>query len=427
LGERHGDVSVADKTPPVRWQRIGQTKVEAEHFADSWKRASLSASKVAIISTADAFGSGYNEFPFDALKIFRASFAAAGKVLVRAAVLRQFRSVMAGNRTLGCLSIFLFIALCASLLVNFVLMIATFQRLSGIREPEPIPRFREILLQRGARATTDKIAVIAMRGLISSSIPGNVSDSMVDDLRAALQQARDDSRVKAIVLEVDSPGGEVTASDEIYSAVVKTRARKPVVVYMDSLAASGGYYVSCGGKFLMANETTITGSIGVIIQTLNYEQLFNKIGLASVVFKSGKFKDMLNGARPITPEERELVQNFIMSTYDKFLGIVAKERNLPADLLRNSIADGRILSGKEALQNKLIDGLGELDDAFAKAKQLANAPEAKVVKYGPPFSLARFLRVFGGSESKIELQLPKQLVPQLESGRAYFLPSYYAP
>ena len=266
-----------------------------------------------------------------------------------------------------------------------------------------------------------------MRGLISSSLPGSVTDSMVDDMRAALQQARDDSRVKAIVLEIDSPGGEVTASDAIYSAVVKAGARKPVVVYMESLAASGGYYVSCGGKFLMANETTITGSIGVIIQTLNYEQLFNKVGLASVVFKSGEFKDMLNGARPITPKERELVQNFIMKTYDKFLGIVAKERKLPADLLRNTIADGRILSGKEAFENRLIDGLGELDDAFGKAKELGNAPDAKVVKYGPPFSLARFLRIFGGSDSKIELQLPKQLVPQLESGRAYFLPSYYAP
>jgi len=229
------------------------------------------------------------------------------------------------------------------------------------------------------------------------------------------------------VLEIDSPGGEVTASDEIYSAVVKTRDRKPVVVYMDSLAASGGYYVSCGGKFLMANETTITGSIGVIIQTLNYEQLFNKVGLASVVFKSGKFKDMLNGARPITPEERDLVQNFIMKTYDKFLGIVAKERNLQADLLRNTIADGRILSGKEAFEHKLIDGVGQLDDAFRKARELGNAPDAKVVKYGPPFSLSRFLRIFGESESKIELQLPKQLVPQLETGRAYFLPSYYAP
>src|SRR5256886_13472789 len=192
-------------------------------------------------------------------------------------VLRKFRPVMAANRRLGCLSIFLFVALCASLFVNLVLMISAFQRLGGIREGEPIPRFREILLQRGARATTDKIAVITMRGLISSSLPGSVTDSMVDDMRAALQQARDDSRVKAIVLEVDSPGGEVTASDAIYSALVKVRARKPVVVYMDSLAASGGYYVSCGGKFLMASDTTITGSIGVIIQTLNYEQLFNKI------------------------------------------------------------------------------------------------------------------------------------------------------
>jgi protease-4 len=349
------------------------------------------------------------------------------KALVRVPVLRQFRPVMAANRKLGCLSIFLFVALCASLFVNLVLTAAAFQRLGGIREPEPIPRFREILLQRGERATTDKIAVITMRGLISSSLPGTVTDSMVDDMRAALQQARDDSRVKAIVLEIDSPGGEVTASDAIYSALVKVRARKPVVVYMDSLAASGGYYVSCGGKFLMASETTITGSIGVIIQTLNYEQLFNKVGLASVVFKSGKFKDMLNGARPITPEERELVQSFIMKTYDKFLGIVAKERNLPADLLRNTIADGRILSGKDAFEHKLIDGLGELDDAFGKAKELGNAPDAKVVKYGPPFSLIRLFRIFGEADSKIELTLPKQLVPQLESGRAYFLPSYYAP
>jgi len=334
---------------------------------------------------------------------------------------------MVGNRKLGCLSIFLFVALCASLFMNFVLMMAAFQRWSGIRETEPIPRFREILLQRGARASLDKIAVITMRGLISSSLPGSVGDSMVDDMRAALQQARDDGRVKAIVLEIDSPGGEVTASDAIYSAVVKASARKPVVVYMESLAASGGYYVSCGGKFLMANETTITGSIGVIIQTLNYEQLFNKVGLASVVFKSGKFKDMLNGARPITPEERELVQNFIMKTYEKFLGIVAKERKLPADRLRDTIADGRILSGKEAFENKIIAGLGDLDDAFSKAKELGNAPDAKVVKYGPPFSLGRFLRIFGGSDSKIELQLPRQLVPQLESGRAYYLPSYYAP
>ena len=333
---------------------------------------------------------------------------------------------MADNKKLGCLSIFLFVALCASLFMNFILAVTALSKFANVaRQTEPAPRFREITLQRG---NSDKIAVISLRGMISSSLPGNVGDSMVDDMRAALQQARDDEDVRAVVLEIDSPGGEVTASDVIYNWVAKTRAKKPVVVHMGSLAASGGYYVACGGKYLMANETTITGSIGVIIQTLNYEQLFNKIGLAAVVFKSGKFKDMLNGARPITPEEREFVQSFVMKTYDKFLGVVALERNLPADTLRNTIADGRILSGKDALENKLIDGLGQIEDAFAKAKELGHAPDATVVKYGPPFSFGRLFRAFGSTgNSRLELTLPRQLVPQLETGRAYFLPSFYAP
>src|SRR5437588_1469983 len=336
---------------------------------------------------------------------------------------------MSADRKLGCLSVFLAVALCASFVINVFLAVAAFRNFGGgARFEEPAPTFREVIVQRGDRGTSDKIAVITMRGLISSSLPGNVGETMVDDMRLALQQARDDDHVRAIVLEIDSPGGEVTASDFIYNWVVKTRAKKPVVVYMDSLAASGGYYVACGGKYLMANETTITGSIGVIIQTLNYEQLFNKIGLASVVFKSGKFKDMLNGARPITPEERDYVQSFIMKTYDKFLGIVAKERDVPADVLRNTVADGRILSGKDALDHKLIDGLGQIEDAYAKAKELGNSRGATIVKYGPPFSWSRVFRAFSSTgDSKIELTLPKQLVPQLESGRAYFLPSFYAP
>jgi protease IV len=335
---------------------------------------------------------------------------------------------MAENRKLGCLTIFLAVALVGSLFMNLILAAAALSRLgAGPQFAEPMPSFREVLVQRGARGSGDKIVVITMRGLISSSLPGNVGDTMVEDMRLALQQARDDDHVRAIVLEIDSPGGEVTASDAIYNWVVKTRAKKPIVVYMDSLAASGGYYVACGGKYLMANETTITGSIGVIIQTLNYEQLFNKVGLASVVFKSGKFKDMLSGTRPITPEERDYIQNFVMKTYDKFLGIVARERNLPADGLRNSVADGRILSGKDALDNKLIDGVGQIEDAFTKAKELGHAPGATIVKYGPPFSFGRLLRAFGSADNKFELTLPKQLMPQLETGRAYFLPSFYAP
>lgn len=334
---------------------------------------------------------------------------------------------MANRKTLGCLTLLLFLALCASLVLNVGVGLASFSRWKGtVTGEEPLSRFREMVVERGTRNGSDRIAVITLRGLISSTVPGTAGDTMVDDLKLALQQARDDDRVKGVVLEVDSPGGEVTASDVIYNAVVKTRARKPVVVYMDSLAASGGYYVSCGGKYLMANDTTITGSIGVIIQTLNYEQLFNKVGLASVVFKSGKFKDLLNGARPMTPEERDYVQSFVMKTYEKFLGIVASERHLPAEGLRNGIADGRILSGKDALEDKLIDGVGQIEDAYAKAKELSGAPGATVVKYAAPFSFGRILRALGQS-SKLQLELPKQLVPQLESGRAYFLPGFYAP
>src|SRR5437868_9964566 len=134
------------------------------------------------------------------------------------------------DRKLGCLTIFLFVALCASVFMNCILALAAFRGFAsaGVRVEEPLPRFREIIIERGTRMVPDRIALITLRGLISSSIPGSVSDSMVEDMRLALQQARDDNRVKAIVLEIDSPGGEVTASDQIYNAVTKARARKPV-------------------------------------------------------------------------------------------------------------------------------------------------------------------------------------------------------
>jgi protease-4 len=152
------------------------------------------------------------------------------------------------NRKLGCLSIFLFVALCASVAFNMIMAVAAFGRLGGtVVHQESTPRFREIVLERGSRGA-DKIAVISLRGVISSSLPGNVGESMVEDMRFALEQAREDDNVRAVVLEIDSPGGEVTASDVIYNAVVKTRAKKPVVVYMQSVAASGGYYVACGGN-----------------------------------------------------------------------------------------------------------------------------------------------------------------------------------
>ena len=232
----------------------------------------------------------------------------------------------------------------------------------------------------------------------------------------------------------------MTASDEIYSALVKTRARKPVVVYMDSLAASGGYYVSCGGKFLMANETTITGSIGVIMHSYNYRGLMNKVGLRPETYKSGKFKDMLSGDRDpeqIPPEERDMLQHLIDDTYKKFQNVVAdgrkaahdknkarsdKGRELASDW--KDYADGRVLSGKEAYQLGFVDELGNFEDAVKRAKTLvglSTQASVNLIQYQPRIDLSDLLRLFGKSETKtvkVDLGIDP---PRLQVGQLYFL------
>jgi len=331
------------------------------------------------------------------------------------------------NKRYGCIGIVLFLLLCLSGLVNLIL-IAKGNKLSatGVVSRD-LPEFGETTVERASGASTDKIALIGLRGLISSSVSGSLGESMVDDIKIALRQAVDDDRVKAIVLNIDSPGGEVTASDVIYNAVKNARAKKPVVIYMGSLAASGGFYVSCGGSWLIANETTLTGSIGVIIETVNYKDLMGKIGVSPVVFKSGKFKDMLSGSRDMTDDEKAYIQNMVTETYGKFVKIVADERKLPEQGLRDGIADGRVISGKDALDDKLINQLGQIEDAFAKARELGGAPGAAVVRYQPGFKLGKLLQMLGQSEqSKIEINLTQKLLPPLESGRLYMLPSFYA-
>jgi protease-4 len=295
-----------------------------------------------------------------------------------------------------------------------------------------IPNFAETtVVAADGDGDSDKIVVVPLRGIISGMQAGAFGETSVDDVKLQLKQAAHDAKVKAIVLHVDSPGGEVTASDTIYQAVRKFRdeTKKPVVIYMGSLAASGGYYVACGGSHLIAADTTFTGSIGVIMQTLKYKQLFEKVGLETVTFKSGKFKDMLSGSRDLSDEEKEYVQKMIMQTYDKFVGIVAKERNLPEDQLRNGVADGRVISGKDALEAKLIDQTGQIEDAYAKAIELGKAANAQIVRYESPFKFRRLLGILGESEPprKIEVDLATGLLPKLEAGKAYYLPSHFAP
>ncbi len=276
----------------------------------------------------------------------------------------------------------------------------------------------------GDTDTRNKIAVVYLAGVISSSADGYTSEEgMVGDIKNQLQQAEDDDRVKAIIIRINSPGGEVVASDTIYQAVVEARSKKPVVASIDTVGASGAYYVAVGADYIIAPDLSITGSIGVILQSFSVADLMGKIGVKSYTFKSGRYKDVLNPTREPTDAEKALVQDLIMEVYDKFVGIVAEERKLNVDDLKAGLADGRILSGKQAKDAKLIDDLGYFEDAIEKAKDLAKIKKAKVIRYMAPFSLRNALRIFGKNEqAKIQIQIsPEQL--KLETGKLYFLPS----
>lgn len=280
-----------------------------------------------------------------------------------------------------------------------------------------------------------KIAQIDLEGIIVSAPEAGFlgsSDSMVRRLEKSLKRAREDESVKAVVLRINSPGGEVTAADTIHHYVKQTVAVKPVVVYMDSVAASGGYYVACAGTEMFANRTTMTGSIGVIISTLSYHELFGKFGLQFLTFTSGKFKDTLSGGRPMRDDERELVQNLVNQTYERFLQVVMEGRpKVPEEKLRTALADGRILSGKDALDNGLIDRTGYFEDAVERAKELSNAPDAKLIRYSEEVSIFQAL---GLVESRlrpapvaVELRLPDSLQTSLKPGMLYLLPPFFAP
>jgi protease IV len=329
------------------------------------------------------------------------------------------------SRIKGCFAVLLSLLLVGSLLLNLVLLgLRSGKSGSGHHSAmRQEPAFEEELIESGS-SSREKIAVIDLNGLISSSVEGQVGDTMVDDLTQKLRQAREDETVKAVILRIDSPGGEVNASDIIYHEVAKTRAVKPVIVYMGSVAASGGYYSAIGGSYIMASDLTITASIGVILQTLNYKDLIQKIGVKAVTFKSGKNKDLLNGARDITPEEEKLVQGLIDETYSKFVGLVAKERKLDVTELRNGIADGRILSGQQALDAKLVDSLGYFEDAVTKAKELGKTKNPEVVRLRASYDLFKLLHLFVKSDvSHIQVQLGPETL-RLETGKLYFISTH---
>src|SRR5437868_4760734 len=215
-------------------------------------------------------------------------------------------------------SIILVVLLLGSLALNFLgLLGAMVGSVGGATGAQSGKHFHEVVVDNPTAKS--KIAILEVKGMISSDPWGRSTKSIADIIEDQLKWAGEDNDVKAVILKVDSPGGEVMASDDIANAVRKfqDKHKKPVISQMGSLAASGGYYISAPCQWIVANDLTITGSIGVILHSWNYRGLMNKVGLRPETYKSGKFKDMLSGERnpeEIPPEEREMVQSLIDQT-----------------------------------------------------------------------------------------------------------------
>lgn len=210
-----------------------------------------------------------------------------------------------------------------------------------------------------------------------------------------LKRMQESDAIKAVVLRIDSPGGGVAASQEIYDAVRKLReSGKPVVVSMGSVAASGGYYVACGADTILANPGTTTGSIGVIMEIPNVRGLLSKLGIKYNVIKSGKFKDTGSPFREMRPEERKYLQQFIDDAFQQFVSVVAENRNLPKEKVL-AIADGRVFTGKQALKLGLIDALGNYQDAVELAWKMAGLKGKPRIYRVPKRKLTIFDLIFG--------------------------------
>ena len=208
----------------------------------------------------------------------------------------------------------------------------------------------------------DRIAVVPVEGTIApadNTLGGMQPTATPEGLADALRQAGQDTSVVAVVLEVNSPGGGVTASDEMHQSILDFRENtgKPVVVSMGDTAASGGYYISTAADRIVANETTLTGSLGVIFQLNNFAQAADKYGIKQVVIKSGKYKDMGNAFREMTPGEREIFQSIVDESYSEFVDVISEGRKIPEDRVRE-IADGRVYSGGQARELGLVDSFG---------------------------------------------------------------------
>ncbi len=255
----------------------------------------------------------------------------------------------------------------------------------------------------------EKVGVVEIKGVIADA----------KETVLQLKRFRKNKDVKAIVLRIDSPGGGVGPSQEIYAEVKRTTRTKKVVASMGAIAASGGYYVAAAADHVVANPGTITGSIGVLMEFPNMEELFKKIGLSAVVLKSGDYKDTGSPLRKMTPKERELLQGFIDNVHQQFVTAVAEGRKMSEESVR-AIADGRILSGEQAQKLGLLDSLGNMEDAIVIAAELGGIKGEPSVVYAEKKKFSILELILG---SKLAGTLDRITGAALYSGYLY-VPGY---
>ena len=260
-----------------------------------------------------------------------------------------------------------------------------------------------ILGLNGKIAKSDKIAIINIESIITQS----------SNTVRQIKKYADDKSIKAIVLRIDSPGGGVAPSQEIYSEILKVRknSNKIVVTSMGNLAASGGYYIACASNKIVANPGTLTGSIGVIMTFSNIEELMKKIGLKTEIIKSGEFKDIGSPMREFTEKEKKLLQGVIDDVYDQFVNAVSVGRSIAVQKVKE-LSDGRIFTGRQAFEIGLVDKLGSLEEAIKLAAELVGIEgKPKIVSEKKERNL-----LFKLLENKVLSYLPKQLhiIPGLQ-------------
>jgi protease-4 len=270
----------------------------------------------------------------------------------------------------------------------------------------------------GSHVALIRVSGVIMSGRSESGLFSGTSAGS-DDLIEQLERARKNDDVKAIVLRINSPGGSPAASEEVYKEILRVRAdHKVVYTSMADVAASGGYYIASASDQIYADASTLTGSIGVIWDITDMSGLYKKVGFNPQVVKSGKFKDIGSPNRPLTPDERALLQGIVMETYGQFVKAVSDGRHIPVEDVKK-IADGRVFTGSQAIRVKLVDKLGGLHETVRAAGRASGIRgEPKVIEYKRHRGFSDiFSTESERASSDAERAIGKQLIDQLVNGK----------